>query len=278
MSTPEPPPYPGDPQPESSGDLPSYGSVPPPPPDTPSGGDGGAAPPPPPPPPGPPTPPLVNESGFSAPEAIAWGWRKFTENVGPVLLGSLVMVLTVAVVKTLTSALAGGPPMGPGTMSLANNGPGDLVANLVQTTVGIALGGVAAKAALEVTEGQPYNFFAAFKKVDYVRLLLASLLVGVCVMVGFLFLIIPGLVLMFLTYLTTYSVVDDDKSPIEAFRHSIKLISANVGESLLLAILNVLVLIGGFFALCVGLLVAIPITVFATAYAYRAFNGQSVAS
>ena len=90
MTTNEPPPYPGDsepgatPPPSGSGesptsDLPSYGSVPPP---------AGETPPPPPPPP---PAPGGSAEGFSATDAIGWGWRKFTENVGPILLGVLIV-------------------------------------------------------------------------------------------------------------------------------------------------------------------------------------------
>jgi uncharacterized membrane protein len=275
MSTPEPPPYPGDPNPDeqsaSGPDLPSYGSVPPPP-EAP-----GAFPPPPP----PPAAPSLGADGFSAPDAIMWGWRKFTENVGQVLLASITIFGVSILLGALTTALTGGfaqtTPLEPGSMNFSTDRPGSFLGDLVQTVVSLVLSGVAAKAALEVTLGQPYNFFAAFGKINYVRLILASLLVGLLVTVGFILLIIPGLIVLFLTYLTTYSLVDDDKSPIDAIKHSISLVSANVGDSLLLALLSIVVGIAGFLALCVGILVAIPVTVFAAAYAYRSFNGQPVA-
>jgi uncharacterized membrane protein len=46
---------------------------------------------------------------------------------------------------------------------------------------------------------------------------------------------------------------------------------------LLLAILSLVVIVAGFIALCVGVIVAYPVTLLAAAYAYRAFNGQPVA-
>jgi uncharacterized membrane protein len=77
--------------------------------------------------------------------------------------------------------------------------------------------------------------------------------------------------------LATYALVDGDgQSPIDAIKTSGRLVSANVGSSLLLAILNFLVIIAGVIALCVGLFVAIPITILATAYAYRTFSGRPV--
>ncbi|HJR90367.1 MAG TPA: hypothetical protein VJ782_09450 [Aeromicrobium sp.] len=276
MSTPEPPANSGDSTPESSGEMPSYGSVPPPP-DTP-GGSSGSVPPPPPPPP-PPAPPS-SAQGFSAPEAITWGWRKFSENVGAVILAMLTMLAITLIIGFLGAAMGGGfsaqsPMQGP--LQFESAGVGQFLAQLIQSVVGIFLGGVAAKAALEVTEGKPFDFFGAFGKVDLVQLLIAGVLVGIATLIGFVLLVIPGLIVMFLTYFTTYAIVDEGKSAIDGIKHSVKLISDNVGDSLVLAILNILVVIAGAIALCVGLLVAIPVTIFATAYAYRSFNGQPIA-
>ena len=275
MSTPEPPPPPGDPTPEpSSGGMPSYGSVPPPP-DAP-GGSSGSVPPPPP----PPAPPSYSAQAFSAPEAIAWGWRKFSENVGAVVLAMLAVLAVMLTVGFIGTLLGGGfaartPMQGP--LQFESAGPGQFLAQLLQSAVSTILIGVAAKAALEVTEGKPFDFFGAFGKVNLVQLVIAAVLVSIATLVGFILLIIPGLIVMFLTYLTTYAVVDDDKSAIDGIKHSVKLTSDNIGNALLLALLNFLVVVAGFFALCVGLIVAFPVTIFATAYAYRSFNGQSVA-
>lgn len=211
-----------------------------------------------------------------------WGWLKFTQNVGPVLLASVSIFAASIAVSFLTSFLTSGfstsTPLGPGSMNFAADRPDSFIGQLIQTLVVLILSGVAAKAALEVTDGKPYDFFAAFGKINYGRLILASLLVSVLITIGVILLVIPGLIVGFLTYLTTYSLVDDDKSPIDAIKHSVSLISANLGDSLVLAVLNVVVAIAGFIALCVGILVAMPITIFATAYAYRSFNGQPVAA
>ena len=102
---------------------------------------------------------------------------------------------------------------------------------------------------------------------------------SVIVTIGFILLVIPGLIALFLTYFTTLFVVDDDaESPVKAISDSVKLISSNVGDSLLLALLSILVLIAGAIALLVGLIVAYPVTALAAAYAYRTFRGQPVAA
>ncbi len=254
--------------------MPSYGSVPPP--LDPPGGSSGSVPPPPP----PPAPPSYSAQGFSPAEAIKWGWLKFSENVGAVILAMFAVLAITIAVGFVSTLLSGGfsarsPMQGP--FQFESAGPGELLAQLLQSAVSVILGGVAAKAALEVTEGKPFDFFGAFGKVNLVQLVIAAVLVSIATIIGFILLVIPGLIVMFLTYLTTYAVVDDDKSAIDGIKHSVKLTSDNIGDALLLALLNILVVIAGVAALCVGLLVAIPVTVFATAYAYRAFNGQPIA-
>ena len=193
----------------------------------------------------------------------------------------MLAIIAIWIAVGLVSWLMGGgfsaksPMQGP--FQFESAGPGQFLAQLLQSAVSIFVGGVAAKAALEVTEGRPFDFFAAFGKVNLVQLVIAAVLVGFATVVGFVLLVIPGLIVMFLTFLTTYAIVDDDKSAIDGIKHSFKLTSENVGDALLLLLFNFLVIVAGAIALCVGLVVAIPVTVFATAYAYRAFNGQPVA-
>lgn len=193
----------------------------------------------------------------------------------------MLAVLGITIAVGFVSALMGGgfsarsPMQGP--LQFESAGPGQFLGQLLQSAVSIVVGGVAAKAALEVADGRPFDFFGAFGKVNLVQLIIAGVLVGIATLLGFVLLIIPGLIVVFLTYLTTYAIVDDDKSAIDGIKHSVKLTSENVADVLLLALFNILVIIAGAIALCVGLIVAIPVTVFATAYAYRSFNGQPVA-
>ena len=283
MTTNDPPQYPGDStpgdnppsDPPSSGSgesatsgLPSYGSVPPP---------EDAAPPPPPPPP---SAPGGSAEGFSAPDAIGYGWNKFKDNVGPILIGVLIFIVVSIVVNILAGVVSGGggSPFGPNANAMEFS-IGSILANVVATAVTTILSAVFARAALDVVDGRAFDFMGSFGRVNIVNVIIASFLVSIAVTIGFILLIIPGLIVLFLTYFTTLYVVDDDaSSPVKAISDSVKLISANVGDALLLALLSVLVLIAGAIALLVGLVVAYPVVALASAYAYRRFRGQPVAA
>lgn len=279
MTTNEPPPYPGDstpgetpppPAPGGSGtsDLPTYGSVPPP--------EGGTPPPPPP----PPSAPGGSAEEFSAPAAIGWGWDKFKENVGPILIAVLIFIVGSIVVNILAGVVSGGggSPFGPSADAMDFD-IGDFLANIVATAVTTVLAAVFARASLDVVDGKPFDFLGSFSKVNILNVIIASVLVSIIVTIGFILLVIPGLIALFLTYFTTLYVVDDDAgSPVQAISDSVKLVSSNVGDALLLALLSVLVLIAGAIALLIGLVVAYPVVALASAYAYRRFRGQPVAA
>lgn len=243
---------------------PSYGSTPPP--------EGGTPAPPPPPPPA----PGGSAEGFNAPDAIGWGWRKFTEKPGPVVIAGLLWFLVFVAFIVIGSATGqSGMGMGGGM----DFGLGSLIFGIVQNLVLLVIGAVIARGALDVVDGHGFDLGAAFGKINFVNLIIAGLIVGVATAIGFLLIFIPGLVVAFLTYFTTFFVVDDDaSSPVEAITDSVKLVSSNLGASLLLALLNVLVLIAGGIALGVGLIVAYPLVALASAYAYRRFRGQPVAA
>jgi uncharacterized membrane protein len=261
VSTSEPPPYPGEPE----------------------SGDENSALDPPTPPFEPPSPASAGAGQFSAPDAIVWGWGKFSHNVGAVLVATLVVILSGTLVMFALTGVTALLFSGPSPWSLRALGagltrPGDMAISIAVYTVGFTLAGVLAKAALDVADGLPFDFFGAFAKINFGQLFLASLIVSVCVIVGQSLCLLPGLVAAFFLYFTSYSVVDAGTPAIDAIQRSVSLVSSNLGDALLLFLLNIVVTIAGAIACGVGLLVAIPVTVFATAYAYRAFNHQPVAS
>ncbi len=275
MTTNEPPSYPGDsdpaatPPPSGSGEsptsgLPSYGSVTPP--------EGGFPPPPPP----PPQAPGGSAEGFSAPDAIGWGWGKFTAKPLPVIIAGAVWLVVYIAATAIGSAALGQSAYGMGGMSFSL---GSIVVGIAVSTVTFTIAAFIARAALDVADGQDFDFGAAIGKVNVANVVIAALLVAVATQVGFLLLVLPGVIISFLSWFTLFYVVEDDaKSPVEAITDSVKLVSSRVGDSLLLALLSVLVMIVGAIALIVGLAVAYPVVLLASAYAYRRFRGQPVAA
>ena len=279
MTTNEPPSQPddstpiGDQPPFGTGDSstagpPSYGSTPPP--------EGGTPPPPPPPP-----APGGSAEGFSAPDAIGWGWRKFTENVGPLLIAMVLVVVAVIVVQIVLGLITSGGSMMGGGATIFDFDASDFITSLV---VSIAFNGLfyilavgISRGVLDVADGQSFDLMQALGRINVVNALVVGLIIGALETIGYALCFVPGLLVAFFTYFSSYFVAEGS-SPVDALRESVSLVASRIGETFVLALLSVLVLIAGVIALLVGVLVAAPVVALAGAYAYRTFRGQPVAA
>jgi uncharacterized membrane protein len=275
MTTNEPPPYPGQEPTPSGSDLPTYGSTPPP-------QDGSYTPPPPegsypPPPPGGYQPPIGGGDAFSPTAAIAYGWKKFRENTGPIILAALILIVISIVLSLIGGAISGEGLGDTDRDSAFDFSLSGAIANIVTSLVGYVISAGITRGALDITEGRKFDLASAFGRLDYAKVILAGLLVSILTVIGFILLILPGVIFVFLSYFTVYYVVDKGTSPVQAILDSCRLVIGNLGNALLLALLSFLVIVLGFIALCVGLLVAWPVVLIASAYAYKRFNGEPVA-
>lgn len=276
MTTNEPPPVPSDP-PTPTSDLPSYGSVAGPASDYPAPPSSSV----PPPPPGGMPPPVPGGSSFSAGDAIGYGWEKFRENAGPILLAALLLIVASIAVSVIAGAVTGSGFEGSALTSdngSINFSAGGLVSQILTNVVGLIIGAGITRGALDITEGHKFNLGAAFGKLNYANVILTSLLVGILTAVGFVLLIIPGILVTFFTIFAIYFVVDKDTSPLESVQASFNLVKANVGNTILMILLSIAVVLLGFVALCVGIFVAIPVVTIGWAYAYKTFLGEPVAA
>jgi uncharacterized membrane protein len=280
MATDEPPSHPddstpaGDQPPSGTGDPgtsdpPSYGSVPPP--------EGGT----PPPPPAPPPAPGGSAEGFNAPDAIGWGWRKFTENVGPLLIAMVLIFVAVIVVQIVLGLITSGNSMMGSGATIFDF---DASAFFTSLVVSIAFNGLfyilavgVSRGVLDVADGQGFDFMQALGRINVANALVVGLIIGALETIGYALCFLPGLLVAFFTYFSSYFVAEGS-SPVDAIRESVNLVGSKLGDTFLLALLSILVLIAGVIALLVGVLVAAPVVALAGAYAYRSFRGQPVAA
>jgi len=123
---------------------------------------------------------------------------------------------------------------------------------------------------IDYYDGKKRKFTDLFTQFQYFwRILLATLLLGVIIILGLIFLIIPGVYLALRYQFTLYFIIDKNMDIGEAMKRSAAL-SENIKLSLFqfaLAALGVIIL--GAIALGVGVFVALPIVWLAYAYLYR---------
>ncbi|MBI5469777.1 hypothetical protein HY968_00435 [Candidatus Kaiserbacteria bacterium] len=97
----------------------------------------------------------------------------------------------------------------------------------------------------------------------------ATILLMIIVGVGFVLLIIPGVMLAVALYFTSYFVIDKGMGPIDALKASWQLTKGNRWNVFLLMLLLILVILLGIICFFVGVFVAIPVTLLSFVIAYR---------
>lgn len=273
-----PPPPPGANPPPAS---PPPASPPPPP-----GGFGGPPPMPPggtPPPPGgfggPPggfTPPSAQPYGgggevprLEVGAAIGYGWKKFTENVGPFIILMIAVFVAAIVIQVVRTVLT---PSSTGFLALFWSA---LIAAVAYVAVSIVQAGVW-RAGLAVTRGEAPSPEMLVKTENIVPYILTQILVGIGVFIGFILCIIPAIIwLIFVAYAPLLA-LDKGLSPVEAIKTSIDWVKGKFGEVFLILLVAYLVQLAGACLCGVGLLVSTPVSLVAIVYSYRALNNETV--
>lgn len=100
------------------------------------------------------------------------------------------------------------------------------------------------------------------------KLIVGNILSGIIVFLGFIALIIPGIVFAVRLQFVSYLMIEKDMGPIEAIKGSWKLTKNNFYTLLGLGIVTLLLNIFGLLLLVVGLLVTIPLTSLAQSYVF----------
>lgn len=100
------------------------------------------------------------------------------------------------------------------------------------------------------------------------RLIAGNLLSAIVIFLGFLALIIPGIVFAVRLQFISFLIVEKQMGPIEAIIGSWKLTKNTFYTLLGFGIVTLLLNVFGFFLLIVGLLVTVPLTSLAQAYVY----------
>ncbi|WP_182525663.1 hypothetical protein [Nocardioides dongkuii] len=276
MSTHEPP-FPQNPPPPPGG----YGAPPPPP-----GGYGA-----PPPPLGgygaPPTGPQAWDLGA----AFAYGWKKFQENAGQIILAAVALFLAIGVMAAVgigLAALLTSPEectYNTQTMTRDCTGGTGLVLGLVVAAITAALvilaslvvGAGLIRGALGITEGKPFRAAEVFKLDNLGSVLLTSLIIAGLTFVGILLCYLPGIAVAFATSYALYFVIDKGMAPMEAIKASVVLVKDNLGTTFVWYLVGGIVGSAGAIACGVGALVTYPLVLIGTAYTYKVLTSQQVA-
>lgn len=200
---------------------------------------------------------------LSIKESLRFGWDTFKRRPWFFIIAFAVMFGITLVLDSIKSSpdVAGTIPGG--VFSILNLVVGILLA-MAQISLGLkAYDGVESLSARSLWTPNPFWKFTG-----------AYLLIALIVLAGLILLIVPGVILAVMLMFTLYLVMDRKLGPIEALKESARITKGNRVQLFLFLLAIVGINILGLLVVFVGLLVTAPVTLIATAYAYRKLEGS----
>jgi uncharacterized membrane protein len=205
---------------------------------------------------------------FSIHSCVSFGWETFKKRPWFFVGASVVIALVYICASALTSAidaLLGGSAKEPTLLgSLADYGLSTLIS-------------MGATAFYLATHDSPetVDLTQLWRPHPFWKFVGASILVGLLIIVGFILLIVPGIVLALMYMFTTFIVIDRGLGPIDAMKESNSITRGHKWPLLGLVCILALINIAGAIALLVGLLVTVPVTSLAFTHAYRVLQAHA---
>jgi uncharacterized membrane protein len=225
---------------------------------------------------------------YSVGTAFSWAWNKFSANVVPLLVATLVYGIVVIVLQGLSNLLQAA--VSPSTYTSTDSGfefgysvtgfAGVLVALIswiVSLIVFAAIQSAYVSGLLDIANGQQVSVGSFFQPRNIGSVILAGLIVGVITTVGFFLCVIPGVIASIMLMFTIVALLDRNLAPVDAVKASFGISKANFGNVLVAWLVMVVVVVIGAILCGVGLLVAVPVALLILVYTYRVLTGGQVA-
>lgn len=223
----------------------------------------------------------IGNGKLEATRAVSIAWTLFKEHAG-VLIGSLILIgVAGEVVRYLqeisqTVALHGGAGMPQGVRTafvIFIVVVFYLIGQAVQTFLTTGLTNIQ----LHIARGQRVDFGMLFSGSRwFLKAFLASLLFGIMVLVGTIALVVPGVYLALKYWSYLHFIVDRDCEVMESFKLAGEASNGNMGETLLLVLIGIGLIILGLLMCLVGILVTTPVLTLSYTIAYLMMTGQPI--
>jgi len=200
----------------------------------------------------------ITKAYFSKKEAINQGFELAKKNI--------IFFIGIFVIVVIVSAISSGIQIG---VALEKQPMLYILLNVLTFIVNAVIGIGLIKISLEFIDNKKPKFSDLFYTKPLVNFILASLIRGVITLIGFILLIIPGIVFSIRLQFVAYLIVDKNLPPVEAVKKSWEMTKGNTWNLLFFGILLFLLNVLGAFLFLVGLFVTVPLTMLATTFVYR---------
>ncbi|MEI7591588.1 MAG: hypothetical protein WCK41_00035 [Actinomycetes bacterium] len=195
--------------------------------------------------------------------AIGYGWTKFVENIGVIIVMVLIIFGVQIVFNIAQQSISGG---------INSFFLGSAIGFMIWAAgwfLYFMLSAGLIRVALAITRGEKPETAMLFSTERLGPFAMASIIVSLLTFVGFFFCCVGALVVMFFTYFYGFYVLDRNQGPTESVSSSFSVVKENAGA--VAGLLIILVLINVFTC---GL--GVGVTFIAGGYAYRVLNGETV--
>jgi uncharacterized membrane protein len=215
--------------------------------------------------------PFGHPQAWSPGEALSIAWGRFKERWP-------VAVFAFFLTEALTQAVGAAPAVFASSGAIQPNSPaaGGLSLSFIalNLVVGSFLNVGLTRVFLQIARGETPAFAVLFSGADRLgAMLLSTILVGMIVGLGFVLLIVPGIVLGLGLCLSQFYVVDANLSPARALAASWAATKGHKGNLLVLGFAAFGLILLGLLMLLVGVLATLPIAYIALAVAYTRMSG-----
>lgn len=202
---------------------------------------------------------------FSIDSCLRFGWTVFRERPWFYIGATVIIGIALLVVGLVSGVIDYVVTGDPDRQSVI----GGLINLLLGTLISM---GVSAFFLMASRDPERVDYAALWHPQDYLKFLATQVLVGIVVAIGFLLLVVPGIILSLVLLFATLIVIDRGLGPIEAMKESHRLTSGHkwslLGFVIVLAILNLI----GVLVFGIGFLVSFPVTFLALTRAYRVLS------
>jgi uncharacterized membrane protein len=197
---------------------------------------------------------------FTIGEALGYGWKGLWKNLGPLIIVGLAAVgiqLVFAAVASQVDATF---------LKAVLSFVGSIIAIM------IVLGWI--RVGLAITRGEPIELGSVFTFDGWLRYAIASILFNLGVYIGFILLVIPGIIFATVFGFYGWLIVDKDAGIGDSFSRSAEITKGNRWNIFALSIVLLLMNIVGLVLLVVGVLFTAAISLVSLAYVYRVISGE----
>lgn len=124
--------------------------------------------------------------------------------------------------------------------------------------------------AIHTTRSQTWNTKNLFPDINLLgKYIIAYIIMWLSILIGFVFLVVPGIYIAYKLSFMQYYIVDQDSSAIQALKQSRRATTGHTWKLIGLSLLFVLINILWLLALGIGLLWTVPTTIIAYSYVYE---------